>query len=236
VSPIRSEISGQNAEPSFSFRWIECQLDALCHCPTAHSIKKTLETLPTSLEKTYERMLSRIRPEHKQYVKRALYLLCFSHRPVSQPVFVSEVAEFAVIDPQYNTFNRDQQFYDPEDILEYCSGLIYVVPVSNDVRLAHSSVKEYLLSVQIRQSSAASFRITKQEAQNALVDSCLIYLMTFSGSKTRLADHYKEFPFLPYAIENWHRHITHQQNPKGHDLDAKILQFLDSGSNEAFLN
>jgi ankyrin repeat protein len=227
---------GQNAEPLLSFRWVECQLEALCHCPTAIAIKMTLETLPPSLEKTYERTLSRIRPEHKQYVKRALYLLCFSHKPLSQPVFVSEVAEFAVIDPQYNTFDRNQQFYDPDDILEYCSGLIYVVPVSKDVRLAHSSVKEYLLSAQIRQSSAASFSMTKQEAQNALVESCLIYLMTFGGSKTMLADHYKDFPFLPYDIDNWHRHITHEQNPEGHDLDAKILHFLDSGSNEAFLN
>jgi ankyrin repeat protein len=199
-------------------------------------IKETLATLPPSLEKTYERLLSGIRPEHQIYVKRALYLLCFSYKPLSQPVFVTEVAEFAVIDPARGTFDRDQQFYDPEEILEYCSGLIYAVPVSKDVRLAHSSVKEYLLSGTIRRSNAASFGMTKREAQDSLAMGCLIYLMAFGTSKARLSESYQDYPFLNYAIHNWHRHVRREENSQSHRLDAMILQFLDSKSNEAFSN
>jgi ankyrin repeat protein len=231
-----SQVLRQCAEILSSFRWTECQLDALCHCPTALSLKETLATLPPSLEKTYERLLCGIRPEHQTYGKRALYLLCFSYKPLSQPVFVNEVAEFAVIDPAHGTFDRDQQFYDPEEILEYCSGLIYAVPVSNDVRLAHSSVKEYLLSEPIRRSSAAPFGMTKREAQNSLAMGCLSYLMTFGGSKVRLSESYKDFPFLSYATHNWHRHIRREEDSNSHDLDAMILRFLDSKSNEAFSN
>ncbi|KAJ0343153.1 hypothetical protein COL922a_000481 [Colletotrichum nupharicola] len=46
------------------FRWVECQFKALGSCPVSpHNLSKLLESLPKTLDETYERMLLDI-PEH----------------------------------------------------------------------------------------------------------------------------------------------------------------------------
>ncbi|RMZ81060.1 hypothetical protein DV738_g2376, partial [Chaetothyriales sp. CBS 135597] len=141
------------------FRWVECQLRALQSGPhNEKRLQKCLRTLPRTLDETYERMLCGI--ESSEKAQQLLLLLCYSMRPLS----VEEAIEALAVDID------DLECYDPEsrcvggadDLLDICPGLIEISPTKNPsgyyrtpedemvgaqtVRIAHFSVKEYLLS------------------------------------------------------------------------------------------
>jgi len=70
------------------------------------------------------------------------------------------------------------------------------------VKLAHLSVKEYLLS----SCGVPQFRITEMTSHSLISKTCLAYLVQFEGQdywdRVSLRDH----PLAPYAAEHWCDH------------------------------
>lgn len=65
------------------FRWVYCQIEALCKCRTVPRLRKALKELPRSLDETYERILSNIHEEHAEAAQAVLRWLLVSERPLS---------------------------------------------------------------------------------------------------------------------------------------------------------
>lgn len=65
------------------FRWAVCQLDMLGECRSKASLRRSLATLPPTLDKTYDRILSSISEVDSQYAIPILQWLAFSARPLS---------------------------------------------------------------------------------------------------------------------------------------------------------
>jgi hypothetical protein len=136
------------------FRWTFCQLDILERLNSASEIRKALGELPETLDETYERILTNISAKNSKFAHRALQLLAFD----SNIIWLSELAEAVVVNDEQCSFDLDDRFLDPKDLLEICTCLItYDEDEYPQVQLAHYSVKEYLVSERMR---AVTFQIS----------------------------------------------------------------------------
>src|SRR5689334_17594509 len=55
----------------YSFRWVECQFEALKRCPgSSYHLDQCLKSLPRNLDQTYERMLDSIEKESVEEARR----------------------------------------------------------------------------------------------------------------------------------------------------------------------
>ena len=107
------------------FRWVSCQLDSLRKCVRPSAVRKTLGSLPATLDETYERMLLKIKTEYEQEARAALKWLVTAQRVLR----VDELAETAAIDIKSDhPFDPSNRLFDPNSILEMLSGLVLVLP------------------------------------------------------------------------------------------------------------
>lgn len=78
-----------------------------------------------------------------------------------------------------------------------------------EVRLAHDSVKEYLVSERIKRARAAFYSISETSTNAFLARSCLAYLMHFKQLLSEsTAAYLSEYPLLRYSAQEWETHVT----------------------------
>jgi hypothetical protein len=94
-------------------------------------LRKSLATLPQTLDQTYDRILCAISDEYSDYAMRILKWLTFSARPLS----IEEVAEAVAIDVARDpAFDRDEVLEDPLEAMNICSSLVTVTTNRPDGR------------------------------------------------------------------------------------------------------
>ncbi|KAF1972363.1 HET-domain-containing protein, partial [Bimuria novae-zelandiae CBS 107.79] len=222
------------------FRWAVCQLDALRECRTRASLQRSLATLPPTLDKTYDRILSAISEVDAQYAVPTLRWLTFSARPLS----VEEVAKIVAISLENEArFDRDEVLEDPLDVLSICSSLVAITTDKDNgiprrarqvVALAHYSVKEYLVSDRIGNGLAACYSMQAAACHDAIARSCLGYLLQFRGVEMLSQDNVKEFRLADYSASCWMEHAqATEEHAKGYVKEAMVLL---SEENDAYLN
>jgi hypothetical protein len=193
------------------FRWVFCQLEALRRCfPTA--IRRALDTLPESLDDTYERILLGIDKEKQKYARPLFQCLTVSIRPLR----VEELAEILAVQledglGQYSEYDTEWR---PEDaqqaVLSACSSLITIVNVNGSpvVQFAHFSVKEFLTSDRLRLSAAKKhlslYHIPLRSAHTVLAQACLLVLLSLDESADKSA--VEKRPLSRYAARHWVDH------------------------------
>ncbi|SLM38552.1 P-loop containing nucleoside triphosphate hydrolase, partial [Lasallia pustulata] len=212
------------------FRWAVCQLDALQNCHRLPILRKALESLPETLDETYARILRNISEEDSHDAIKILQWLTYSSRPLR----IEELAEIVAVNINGSPwFDHTARFPDQEDVLAICSSLVAVEDVSikeddseddkyllqrqygstlvnpiQVVRLAHFSVKEYLVSKRIRDQAAATARYAIQEIQanQSIAAACLAYLLQFNQHGSLTSQTLEDFPLARYAAEYWLQH------------------------------
>jgi hypothetical protein len=234
------------------FRWIACQLDALHKSRSVNELHQTLQSLPKTLELTYERIFSQI-DENDRHRARAL-LQWLAYRDSSNHTFIiisswtlPQIAEAVAITADKD-FELGDRFREPRELLDIASSLVSVdeldcsdilrirgTPDAYDVetfRLAHASVLEYLESARLREPSLAMFYTSPQEAHVLLAKSCLRYLLffdTISINEEGGGSWHIEYPMLYYAATSWDFHLSQiQPDTKSvDDVYALVLKVLD---------
>lgn len=186
---------------------MQCQLDILSKLRTPGAVRKALENLPPTLDKTYENLLDRIDSDEDRVLAREiLEILCFSYRPFT----LHEVSEMLQITPGYRQLDENKCLDNPKDILSICGSLLNFQQHTGLVSLAHHSVKTYLTSD--LHGKARFFCLTEEEADRAIATKCLTYLSfdAFSGGPCRppsaLTELYRKHPLLDYAAQRWTLH------------------------------
>lgn len=185
-------------------------------------------SLPRTLDETYERILTGIRPESQQEAIAALTWLVYSKRPMS----VSELAEASVIDIASTTiqpFEIDERLFNPKSILEILSGLISLIRPKTGpkvIRLAHFSVEEYLVSERIKTSPASPFQLSFDPAVQKLAAGCLYYLLSSDVHNERRKRPLK-FPLLKYAANYWPIYVKECQRPTPEWLMNVVMKFFE---------
>lgn len=176
-------------------------------------VRKKLATLPRTLNQAYERILLNIHEDYADYAKRFMKWLAYSARPLQLKELVElvtvEIAETPRVDPL-------RRFPDPEDVMTICPSLVTVkqsvsAPILHEdmgpyVTLAHFSVKEYLISMDIQTGPVKEYAVTKMDASNSITQTCLAYLLQFNAQPTLSPRAIAEFPLVLYAAEHWPSH------------------------------
>jgi ankyrin repeat protein len=231
-----------NAKNINRFRWAVCQLDTFGDCPNRLMLRKSLASLPPTLDETYDRILCAIDKASFEYAVRILRWLAFSARPL----LLEEVAEVVAIDLERNpSFDSDEVFEDPSDVLSICKSLVSIATIeqpptasSKDasvvVNLAHHSVREYLISERSLQGRAARYSIHGLDCNEFIAESCISYLLQFQEPGS-LSDKTLQVSKLAlYAAKFW---ITHAQEAshEAEGLNRLILE-LFSARNSVYLN
>ena len=190
-------------------------------------------SLPKTLNDTYARILLTIDEEYSQDAFRILQWLAYSARPLR----IEELAEVVAINLVENSpADPGMRLQQPRDIFSICSSLITSSEVDEIeyVRLAHFSVKEYLISDHIR-TGPASFYSIVQSADNLIAQTCLVYLLQFKkfGLPASLD---KDYPLARYAAEYWPQHIRKaEKEGSTTEIQGLCTEFLFDQTN-AFRN
>jgi hypothetical protein len=87
-------------------------------------LRKTLASLPKTLDNTYARILCNIDEEHTVNTLKILQWLAYSARPLQ----LGEIAEVIAVDTESNPrFDTKRRFPEPRDILTICTSLVTIV-------------------------------------------------------------------------------------------------------------
>lgn len=199
--------------------------------------------MPKTLYETYDRILQGIKSaEQLQDAIKALRWLCFS----DVPLYLSEIIEvLAIENGESGGFCPDERLPDSADIMVICSSLISCSGIDEEshetriwsdndeargirIRLAHFSVKEYLLSD--RCLLALDFQAST--CHMAIAEGCLHYLLYLYEKLSLTKDLIDQHPLSRYAAEYWWQHaraIDHIHNPTVMDLAQSLLMNKDAG-------
>ncbi|KAI9878906.1 MAG: hypothetical protein M1830_010154 [Pleopsidium flavum] len=187
------------------------------------SITRALHSLPKTLDETYDRILTNIHEEYHTQTFTALQWLVFSARPL----YLEEVAEAVALKPGQSVLEGVDRLFDPYEILTICSSLVTLSDETREVRLAHYSIKEYLISERIRRGSASAFHLMELSAHRTMAEMCLNYLLSFDKPNPLSSQSLLDFPLLDYAAQNWYNHARVAEKDPGAKLNSLILNLLN---------
>lgn len=203
------------------FRWVSCQLDALEGCLERKTLLKAFQSLPQTLDETYERILANIPSAHIHHTKRILQFLIYSERPLRLEEAVDAIAVDVGRDvARGRRFDPKDRLPVPEEITRYCSSLVVLVSkqyknsrqetrITSEIQLAHFSVKDYLTS-----DRRTPDYLHEWVARTSIAEVCLSYLLVpdvdeyeyfeMFRYEESLAEFFEdEYPFARYAAAQW---------------------------------
>ena len=173
-------------------------------------MRKKLKSLPKDLEGTYARILTEIHEDYREDALAALKWLTFSRRPL----MLNELVEALLLSPSREpAYNPEYRLSDPYDIMQILPGLVSISTNTKfggeEIRLAHFSVKEYLMSEKIRCEPTLYFGTDLVAANQFLTEACLAYILhsTTAKERTKSAEDLRLFPLLHYACRYWYVHM-----------------------------
>ncbi|KAJ9658151.1 hypothetical protein H2198_003856 [Neophaeococcomyces mojaviensis] len=170
-----SLIKGANG----NFKWVACQIGALRQCHTLAELEDVLNCLSATLEETYERALAVIDEQRREVMRNVLRWLSFSARPLR----LEEIAEVMAVDfsavpqPKHDVRKR---LVNPQRFFQTYSSLFRILNVKTngveyqELRLAHLSLREYLVSPRIRGSPVSFYAAMSYARGNAEMEALLL--------------------------------------------------------------
>ena len=199
-------------------------------------MQSVLRSLPPTLDETYERILLGLESCHQE-VLAALTWLTYSKTPLS----AKQLAEACIIEPDNATPVVDEERILPEEILQLLSSLVVEkaterrqdkYDLMKEIRLAHFSVKEYLVSDRIRKSQACSFSIESGLAKVFIAKSCIAYITYYSESPSKASnnDDILRFPLMRHACKYWDCYCLDCENQSREEIMDIATQRLTSDS------
>ncbi|CAM1508622.1 Fc.00g054700.m01.CDS01 [Cosmosporella sp. VM-42] len=217
------------------FRWAVCQLDSLSRCRTVRDVKKSLKKLPQGLNKTYGRLLARLPPSDVQLVRKTMTWLAFSVIPIT----LNQLWEALAIERGSGCIDDESRLRSPQDILILGHSLI-TVSSDGHVMLAHLSVRDYLVSSEIKDDSGtAPFALQPGISHKDLAIDCLTYLFLsgLSTGPSKTQEEYscrlKQLPLLNYATKYWFHHARNAEFSE--DLDDLTMRFFSHQARPNFM-
>ncbi|KAL8849121.1 MAG: hypothetical protein Q9221_005890 [Calogaya cf. arnoldii] len=234
--PVAADISsyvlerncGDSDFESSRFQWVVCQLNTLARCRSISELRKALLSLPKDLDDSYARILRTIDDEEDYaHVFKILQLLVASNEPVT----IDEAAETVLIEldstPQVHI---DRRLVDPEDVLSMCSALV-ILEIQEDeedfrgkrttLRLAHFSIREFLVSTRIRESAVSHWQMDDISSHLFIARLFIAYILFLEadvdecagyGNELSYKQFYLDYPLAEMAISRWSEHLSIAEN------------------------
>jgi hypothetical protein len=191
-----------------------------------------LKELPKGLNETYENILLKISKNDVEIVRKILLWLAFAVLPLTPEELHTAVA----IEQDMDELDEDSLLRSPQDILSLCGSLVSLSEQGH-IRLAHLSVKDYLLS---SEACLPRFLINASDGNNEMAIDCLTYLSyrTLASGPSQTEEDYIErlsqHPFIEHAARGWTYYVRATTSPL--KLDEFISDFFSSRSHKTFMS
>ena len=162
----------------YRFLWVDLQLKAICDEVSDYGIEETLGNMPTTISKTYKRILKIIDKKPKpqrELARKALLFTAYSREPVSIGILAHAIA---AKDHAQSLDTFRSSISDEERILDACSNLLIVDNTDSEVRRAcfvHFSVHEFLTSHQSKLHCILSLEY--KMAHREIARMCMSFLL-----------------------------------------------------------
>ena len=202
------------------FRWVACQIDELKKCTKRKkSLEYILESLPETLEETYDQILSRISAADASCAVKLLLWLAFAEKPLHID-YLAIIVEF---DIDTKAFNPDAKVSYSTDVLKICSSLVTRMS-DNTVEFAHASVKTYVLEK--KRTINSNIVMDPSFGDSFVGQCCLTYLLYSKEShpeghfvylRQPIQERYQQ-SLIRYASRYWPKHLNRT------NLDTVIIQ------------
>ncbi|KAH0490059.1 hypothetical protein TgHK011_001544 [Trichoderma gracile] len=189
------------------FQYVFFQLEALQQSLSSDKALEALHDLPRGLDATYDRLLLSLDMTFQSNIISCLKWLAFSNEVLK----LEQLAEIFMLHPERGpSLDNSERLFKPKVVLNYLSSLIVLQEVKDEyrpytnIRLAHFSVKEYLLSSRIHNGPAKDFAFTEEDAHLHIAHSCLAYHLQRSAMAEKETDHLE---LRKYAAIEWPLHL-----------------------------
>ncbi|KAK5952872.1 hypothetical protein OHC33_005993 [Knufia fluminis] len=225
VDRIASRI--QDKTP-LSFLAAEICLNSIEQATNSAEFDTALDADLSDLSKLYDESLKRLRAQSRSRAQLGLLALSWLSL-VKAPLTLPQLAHAICVSSNGKTFQLTQ-VAPSETIFSACVGLVTLHPVSQEIRLLHSTVLE-------------RFKETKSNVltNKAVLEACIYYLghqQIYAAMGTIHApcpgepEALQPYPFLGYALSYWYYHVD-----KEGQVSLPLLDFLGSHKNfEAWAN
>ena len=139
-------ISPLTLAKTIRFLWVHFQIIELCDAASDEGIREILEHLPEGLYDTYTRIVRKIaKTGYKTTALKIMMWMVCSRRLLR----VEELQEAVAFDSLDGSWNADK-IPDADRMIRSCHGLVVRDTENDNVRLAHHTVQQYLVSAQGR--------------------------------------------------------------------------------------
>jgi hypothetical protein len=178
------------------FQYVQLHVAALQRAYNPAGAEAALRDLPIGLADTYTRALSGISLERREIAIRALNWVCFCPYnldvdTLSELVIVEIPPEAKSCSSSWATASdflkkwipllQERKFYQPKEVLDLLPPGLVIVD-HGSIRLSHFSVKEFLVTEDIKKTGAAQFSLSEREGQILMAESSLLYLIYLSDT------------------------------------------------------
>ena len=181
-----------------NFLWVALVIERLQGAPAIAEVEKEVQSLPSTIDGLYQRLLQNIPSQEIAVVQRIFAWLIAANRPLKQPEF----AEALAIEPDPQRLPGNGIWVN----FIVARSPLMITTSDNIVRFRHSSVKSYLLSA----GGTGIWGTSMVEAHTFLARTCLMLL-------TPEEDKHSPLPLWPqetgytssiksYAFTNWSFH------------------------------
>jgi ankyrin repeat protein len=212
------------------FLFAKLQLDILLKCLTEHDVSATLTDLPEDLDETWVRLLLDIdttQPRiNRDRIRRILQWLVAAIRPLK----VDEIREAIAVEEGQMRRNQRAEI-DSDTLVGLCGPLIRMNKETNELSLAHFSLKELLTSGKLLNTdndNTRRYNIQSSDANAYLAKTSLTYLSFQELSHhvqtlNELDDLRKRYVFLDYATLHGGMHLARLE-----DADPALIVLLNA--------
>ncbi|KAL1641938.1 hypothetical protein SLS58_005774 [Diplodia intermedia] len=198
------------------FRWVVCQMQAIEDCLDLPSLRERLNSLPETLDATYDRIIQDMLKRKQKGAITLLQFLAFAQWPIR----LAEAVDIVAVDPSSSPpFDPENRMPDPLEVATLCSSLVSVDRVY--LSLAHYSVKEYLISDRLQGS--LQHRFFEINAHASIVNTILGYLKSLWPVEGPEKD--ENYPLLRIAVSKLVCHASIGEKQK--QTMENIKKFLN---------
>ncbi|KAI8724317.1 hypothetical protein NCS52_00000500 [Fusarium sp. LHS14.1] len=193
------------------------QMEHLCSCSTLKKVRSSLDSLVGDMEAFYGKAFQRIEDQQgddRHLAIKALSYVFYAKRPLK----LDQLLHALSIEPEDIDFDETALTV-PHILLSVTAGLLQIDEQTNDTRLVHLTLHEYL------EKHQGQFL----EPESSFAKACLRYLSFEAfgrgpcASGQELDQRIQQYAFLPYASHHWGDHFT--TNQERQDVD-EILRLL----------
>ena len=230
------------------FLWVRLMIEDLSEAERDEDLEEALKSLPDGLDELYARVLDRInnfKKESKRETARQLlqWIAC-----AMEPLSIPELEHALAITFDEESFNPRRRIRRTQDfVMETCGPLVEISKNDQHVRMAHASVKDFLLSkntlaaqrnLKRQLATVLDYLVDETDAHTRVARCCLTYLCYPSSryvdvnsdpkqSHANLQERLDTDVVLEYATINWWRHILRIPELSS-GLDKTLGNFLTS--------